>query len=299
MKVIVGTRGSNLAVTQTGHVIDMLKEKNPDIEFEVKTIKTKGDILSELPIDQIGGKEVFIKEIEKELLEGNIDMAVHSMKDVPGELPEGLKLSYIPKREDHRDVLVLREGLEGLDDLPKGAKIGTGSKRRKYQMLKYRDDLQIIPIRGNVQTRIDRIVSENLDGVILAAAGINRLGLKLKNKLVFLDDDIVLASPCQGILGLEIREDDERMEKILSSISDSQAEIQTKAERAFLQATGGSCHVPVGAYCKIDGEKIYIEGVLGTENGEKLERASISGPKDQAEKLGIELGKILNKEIGN
>ena len=298
MKIIVGTRGSNLATTQTGHVIDMLKEKNPNLEVEVKIIKTKGDILNEVPLDKIGGKEVFIKEIEKELLERSIDLAIHSMKDVPGDLPKGLKLSYIPKREDHRDVLVLRRGLESLEDLPRGGKIGTGSKRRKYQILKYRKDLEVVGIRGNVQTRIEKIESENLDGVIIAAAGINRLGLKLENKVIPLENDLVLSSPCQGILGLEIREDDLELEEILRSISDPIAEVQSKAERAFLKGTGGSCHIPVGAFCRVDGERIELEGILGTENGERLERASLSGSIDEAEKLGRDLANILNKEIG-
>lgn len=297
MKVIVGTRGSDLAVTQTNHIIDMLKEKNPNVEFQVKMIKTKGDLILDKPIGEIGGKEIFIKEIEKELLDGTIDMAVHSMKDMPGELPKGLKLSYIPKREDHRDVLVLRQGINSLEELPKGAKIGTGSKRRKFQMLKYRDDLEIIGIRGNVQTRIDRIDKEGLDGVILAAAGINRLGLKLDKKVISLDEEIMISSPCQGILGLEIREDDEEMNSLLETISDENAEIQTKGERAFLKGTGGSCHVPVGAYCKISGNEIQIDGVLGSEDGSKLVRKSISGPIEDAEKLGIELADILTKEI--
>ena len=157
MKIVVGTRGSNLALTQTNMVIQMIKDKCPDIEFEVKIIKTKGDIIKDVAIDKIGGKEIFVKEIERELLEGTIDMAVHSMKDMPGKLPKGLKLSSTPAREDHRDVLVCREGIRSLDELPKGARIGTGSKRRKYQILKYRPDLDIVPIRGNVETRIKRI----------------------------------------------------------------------------------------------------------------------------------------------
>lgn len=298
MKIIVGTRGSNLAVTQTNHVINMLKEKNPDVEFEVKTIKTKGDILNDIPLDKIGGKEVFIKEIERELLDGTIDLAIHSMKDLPGELPEGLKLTHIPKREDHRDVLVLRKGLGSLEDLPRGAKIGTGSKRRKYQILRYREDLEVVGLRGNVQTRINKIESEGLDGVILAAAGINRLGLELENTVVALEDEILVSSPCQGILGLEIREGDARLEEVIATIGDQEAEIQARAERAFLKGTGGSCHVPVGAYCRVDGDSLEIEGILGTEDGERLERASIAGSIEDAEDLGLELANILNKEIG-
>lgn len=298
MKIIVGTRGSNLAVTQTNHVIDMLREKNPDVEFEVKTIKTKGDILKDIPLDKIGGKEVFIKEIEKELLEGDIDLAIHSMKDVPGILPEGLKLSYIPKREDHRDVLVLKKGINSIDELKKGAKIGTGSKRRKYQMLELREDLEIVGIRGNVQTRIEKIESENLDGVILAAAGINRLSLELENTVIHLDNDQLLSSPCQGILALEIRDNDLDVEKVLKTISHDISEIQSQAERAFLKGTGGSCHVPVGAYLEVKGDDVTLYGMLGTEGGEIIRRASLTGDKSEAEELGIKLANILNEEIG-
>ncbi|NMB28310.1 MAG: hydroxymethylbilane synthase, partial [Tissierellia bacterium] len=205
MKVVVGTRGSSLALSQTNIVINMIKQIHPNIEFEVKIIKTKGDILKDIAIDKLGGKKIFVKEIERELLEGTIDMAIHSMKDMPGELPKGLKLSFTPLREDYRDVFVFREGINSLDELPKGAKIGTGSKRRKYQILAYRPDLNIVPIRGNVETRIKKIETENLDGVILAAAGIKRLGLNLGNRISYIDKKIMLPSPSQGILAIEIR----------------------------------------------------------------------------------------------
>lgn len=297
MKIVVGTRGSNLALTQTNMVIDMIKEAHPNMEFEVKIILTKGDIVKDLPIDKIGGKEIFTKEIEKELLAGTIDMAVHSMKDMPAELPLGLKLSYTPKREDSRDVLILREGIKGIDDLPIGGKIGTGSKRRKFQILQHRPDLEVVGLRGNIQTRINKIITENLDGIILAAAGIKRLGLELGERMVYLDKNIVLPSPTQGILAIEIREGDDRVHNILESISHSETEIQAKVERAFLKGAGGSCHVPVGANCKIVNDKIYLEGLLGTEDGEILIRKSIEGSVSSLEELGYELAKDMVKEI--
>lgn len=299
MKIVVGTRGSNLAVTQTNMVIDMIKMAHPNIELEVKIIITKGDIVKDLPIDKIGGKEIFTKEIERELLDGTIDMAVHSMKDMPVELPPGLKLSFTPKREDCRDALILREGIKGLDDLPIGGKIGTGSKRRKFQILEYRPDLDVVGLRGNIQTRINKIETENLDGVILAVAGINRLGLELGERMVYLDKNIVLPSPTQGILAIEIREEDNRLHNILESISHTETEIQAKVERAFLKGTGGSCHIPVGAYCEILDEKIYLEGLLGTVDGEILIRKSIEGSiYDSLEELGYGLAKDMVKEIG-
>lgn len=297
MKIVVGTRGSNLALTQTNMVIDMIKEAHPNMEFEVKIILTKGDIVKDLPIDKIGGKEIFTKEIEKELLAGTIDMAVHSMKDMPAELPLGLKLSYTPKREDSRDVLILRDGIKGIDDLPIGGKIGTGSKRRKFQILQHRPDLEVVGLRGNIQTRINKIITENLDGIILAAAGIKRLGLELGERMVYLDKDIVLPSPTQGILAIEIREGDDRVHNILESISHSETEVQAKVERAFLKGAGGSCHVPVGANCKIVNDKIYLEGLLGTEDGEILIRKSIEGSINSLEELGYELAKDMVKEI--
>ena len=297
MKIVVGTRGSNLALTQTNMVIDMIKEAHPNMEFEVKIILTKWDIVKDLPIDKIGGKEIFTKEIEKELLAGTIDMAVHSMKDMPAELPLGLKLSYTPKREDSRDVLILREGIKGIDDLPIGGKIGTGSKRRKFQILQHRPDLEVVGLRGNIQTRINKIITEDLDGIILAAAGIKRLGLELGERMVYLDKNIVLPSPTQGILAIEIREGDDRVHNILESISHSETEIQAKVERAFLKGAGGSCHVPVGANCKIVNDKIYLEGLLGTEDGDILIRKSIEGSINSLEELGYELAKDMVKEI--
>ena len=297
MKIIVGSRGSNLALTQTNMVIDSIKELHPEIEFEVKIIKTKGDILKDVPIDKLGGKEIFIKEIEKELLDGTIQMAIHSMKDMPGELPKGLKLSFTPKREDYRDVLILREGLKSIDDIPMGGVIGTGSKRRKYQILNHRSDLEIVGIRGNIETRISKIYTENLDGVILAAAGIHRLGLELGEKMVYLDKNIVLPSPTQGILAIEIKEDNYELERILKSISHEETEIQGKVERAFLKAVGGSCQIPVGAYCEVKGKKVHLEGLLGTINGERLIRKSIEGDINLCEALGQTLANEILKEV--
>ena len=297
MKIVVGSRGSNLAVTQTKMVMDMIKMENPGIELELKTIKTKGDIFLDTPIDKLGGKEIFIKEIEKELLESTIDMAVHSMKDMPGDLPKGLKLSSSPEREDHRDVLVLKEGLKSIDDIPRNGKIGTGSKRRKYQMLEYRPDLDIVGIRGNIETRINKIETENLYGVILAAAGIHRLGLELGQRAVYLDNSIMLSSPTQGILAIEVRENDEKMDKILKTIAHEKTEIQAIIERAFLKEVGGSCTIPVGAYCEVEDDKIYLDGLLGSDDGQVLIRKSIVGNLDSLHTLGQTLARDIIKEM--
>ena len=295
MKLVVGTRGSNLALVQTNWVVEQLKKNNPDIEFEIKIIKTKGDLIKDLPLDKIGDKGLFVKEIEKSLLDGEIDMAVHSMKDMPSYLPEGLKFAHSPKREDPRDALIFKEGYKSLDDLPQGARIGTGSKRRKYQLLKHRPDLEIVPIRGNIETRIKKIETEKLDGVVLAASGLRRAGLDDKIDY-YIPTDIMLPAPAQGILALEIREDDKETEKIIDSIKDDITKIQIDAERGFLIGVNGSCHIPMGAYCEIEGEKITLTGLYGDGEGKKIVVQSQVGTLADAPKIGYELAKSVLKE---
>ena len=295
MKLVVGTRGSNLALVQTNWVVDQLKKENPGVEFEVKIIKSKGDLIKDLPLDKIGDKGLFVKEIEKSLLDGEIDMAVHSMKDMPSYLPEGLKFAHSPKREDPRDALIFKEGYKSLDDLPQGARIGTGSKRRKYQLLKHRPDLEIVPIRGNIETRIKKIETEKLDGVVLAASGLRRAGLDDKIDY-YIPTDIMLPAPAQGILALEIREDDKETEKIIDSIKDDITKIQIDAERGFLIGVNGSCHIPMGAYCEIEGEKITLTGLYGDGEGKKIVVQSQVGTLADAPKIGYELAKSVLKE---
>ncbi|MCI6737790.1 MAG: hydroxymethylbilane synthase [Intestinibacter sp.] len=296
MKIVVGTRGSNLALIQTNWVVDELKKANPDVEFEVKIIKTKGDLIKDLPLDKIGDKGLFVKEIEKSLLNKEIDMAVHSMKDMPSYLPEGLKFASSPKREDPRDVLIFKEGYKSIEDLPKGARIGTGSKRRKYQLLKHRPDLEIVPIRGNIETRIKKIETENLDGVVLAASGLKRAGLEEKIDY-YIPTHIMLPAPAQGILALEIRENDEETESIINSIKDDITKVQIDAERGFLIGVDGSCHIPMGAYCDIDGDKIKLTGLYGDGDGKKIIIQSQEGTIEDAPKIGYELAKSVLKEF--
>lgn len=298
MKIVVGTRGSKLALIQTNWVVDELKKANPDVEFEVKVIKTKGDLITHLPLHKIGDKGLFTKEIEQQLLDEKIDLAIHSMKDMPSVLPEGLKFASLPKREDPRDVLVLKEQYKTIDDLPQGAKIGTGSKRRTYQLLKYRPDLNIVPIRGNIDTRIKKIEDENLDGVVLAAAGLNRAGLD-NHISYYLPTEIMIPAPAQGALALEIREGDSTMEEIISHIKDDLTEIQVVAERGFLAGVNGSCHVPMGAYCEIKDNKLHLSGIYGDEEGSKLVIKSITGSIEQAEEIGFELAKRVLKEYNS
>lgn len=296
IKIRVGTRGSRLALTQTNHVIEMLKAAEPGLEVETVIIKTKGDKILDMPLDKIGDKGLFVKEIEHALLRGEIDMAVHSMKDMPTDQPEGLMIVAPPAREDARDALVLREGLGGLDDIPQGGRIGTGAIRRISQILKKRPDLRFESIRGNVETRMGKIESEGLDGVVLAAAGLKRLGLEHRITEV-LDYDVVLPSPAQGILAIECREDDEQTRTLLEAISDSTAALQATAERTFLQAVDGGCHIPVGAYCHIDGEKVTLDTMLGKGDGSLLKRASWTGPASMAKEGAEEMAKKLKEEV--
>lgn len=299
MKIVVGSRGSKLALTQTMWVLNKIKEKNKDIEFEIKIIKTKGDKILNKPLDKIGSKGLFVKEIENELLNKKIDMAVHSMKDMETDMPKDLKFSHVPIREDYRDTLIVNKKYKSLDDLPVGAKIGTGSKRRIYQILKYREDLNIVPIRGNIETRISKINNEGLHGVILAAAGIKRLQLENNQNynIIYLSKDIMLPAPAQGILALQIRKDREDLHNIIQCIEDKNSYIQAIAERSFLKGVNGGCHMPIGSYCTIKGNDIILEGLLGKEDGSVLLRKALVGTINNAEFVGRELANILLKEI--
>ena len=298
MKVVVGTRGSKLALTQTNWVIDQLKERNPQVEFEVKIIKTKGDLIQHLSLDKIGDKGLFVKEIEQQLLDKEIDIAVHSMKDMPSTLPAGLRFAGTPEREDPRDVLILKEGYKNIDDLPRGAKIGKGSKRRKYQLLKYRPDLEIVPIRGNIDTRIQKIKDENLDGIVLAAAGMIRAGMTEQISYYF-PVDLMVPAPAQGALAIEIRENDLEIESLVNSIKDEVTQVRVAAERGFLIGVNGSCHVPMGAYCEIVGDQLKLTGLYGNEEGSKLVIKTLEGSIESPIDLGVELAQLVLKEYEN
>ena len=296
MKVVIGTRGSRLALTQTKWVIDELEKHYPELACEMKIIKTKGDLIQDKPLDKIGDKGIFTKEIEAELLKGNIDMAVHSMKDMPSELPLGLRFTRTLKREDARDVLILKEGYASIEDLPIGATIATGSKRRKYQLLAYRSDLNIVPIRGNVDTRLYKLEEEKLEGIVLAAAGLHRLGLADKITC-YLPMEIMLPAPAQGALAIEIRQEDTKAYDLVKVLEDPVSSIQVEAERAFMDAINGGCHMPIGAYCEVIGTKLRMRGLLGDELGKKLVIKELCAPIGSEKQLGEELASVLRKEF--
>jgi len=298
MKIIVGSRGSKVAITQTNWFLNLLKARFSELEFEIKIIKTKGDQILDKALDKIGDKGLFVTEIENELINGDIDLAVHSMKDMPSELPEGLIFASVPQREDPRDVLILREGISSLDEVPIGGKIATGSKRRKYQLLKLRPDLQIMPIRGNVETRIRKIKDENLDGTILAAAGVKRIGLEDKISQYFEAEEMIPA-PAQGVLAIEIKSDRLDLISLVNLIEDKKTQVQVDAERAFLEGVNGSCHMPIGAFGQINDDSLTLLAVLGKEDGSNLVRKSLSGHISDAKLIGRTLADIIYSEVNS
>ena len=287
----IGTRGSKLALTQTNFVADKLKKAIPDAEVEICVIKTSGDIMQDVSLLTIGGQGVFVKEIEEALLSEKIDLAVHSMKDVPGENPEGLIFSAILPREDVRDVLVSRNNIK-LEFMPKGAKIGTGSQRRGAQIKALLPDVSIVPLRGNIETRIKKIETENINGVILAAAGMKRNGLTEKITQ-FLPVETMLPAVGQGALGLQICKNDDELAKACAVLNDAATSVEVAAERAFLRTLGGGCRLPIAALGKLDGQMLTLEGMLAAPNGTTVIREKISGTIKDAEEMGKKLAEIV------
>lgn len=296
MKLVIGTRASRLALIQTQWVADALRRQNPAVEVEIKTITTKGDRIQDLPLDQIGGQGIFTRAIVAALHSGEIDLAVHSLKDMPSAMEEGLDLACVPAREDPRDALVTRPGIASLEELPMGAKIGCGSKRRICQLLALRPDLEIRPIRGNVDTRLDRIERDGLDGTILAVSGLKRLGWEGRICHPFSPDEMIPACG-QGALGLQIRADDRAVKAALAPLEDPLATRQVAAERAFLAAAGGSCHLPVGAYCRVEEGRSTLLGMLGTEDGPLWVEGWESAPAGEEAALGRRLGEQLKAQL--
>ena len=286
----IGTRGSTLALAQTAWVKGKLEEKFPDTRIETILIKTSGDRFLEASVQAIGGKGIFTKEIEDALLRHEIDIAVHSMKDLPTDLSAGLIVAAVPHREDPRDVLV-SAGAKRLSDLSAGAKIGTGSLRRRAQLLYYRRDLMIVPIRGNVDTRLKKLDQGEYDALVMAAAGLKRIDRE-ERIAEYISNDVCLSAAGQGALGLESREDDSIREQ-LSFLHDPATFAEVTAERSFLNRLGGGCHVPVGARGIAEGEKFRLLGVVANPDGSSLFRGETSGCVAHAEELGRELAERL------
>lgn len=295
-KIIVGSRRSKLAITQTNWVIDQLKKLGAPFEFEVKEIVTKGDRILDVTLSKVGGKGLFVKEIEQAMLDKEIDMAVHSMKDMPAVLPEGLTIGCIPEREDHRDALISK-GHVPLDQLKQGAKIGTSSLRRSAQLLVKRPDLNIKWIRGNVDTRLEKLETEDYDAIILAAAGLSRLGWTSDTVTEFLSDEVCVPAVGQGALSIECREDDHELLALFEKFTCKNTDRAVRAERSFLDKMEGGCQVPIAGYAFInEQDEIVLTALVAAPDGSVVYKEQVTG-KDPIE-LGIKAADSLIEKGG-
>jgi hydroxymethylbilane synthase len=316
--VIIGTRGSQLALWQAKHVAERLRESRSGIQVRLEAIRTTGDKILDVPLARVGGKALFVKEIEEALLSGQVDLAVHSMKDVPTELPAGLLIAAVPRREDAGDVLLSRTGARFLD-LHQGAVVGTSSLRRQAQLLHHRPDLQVIPLRGNLDTRIRKLDSEGLDAIVLAVAGIRRLGLTHRITEI-LDPEICLPAVGQGALGIEIRAQgtahraqgtegggppnlrtseprtgnrDAEISGLIVSLDHRETHLAVFAERSILRRLGGGCQVPIAGHALVEGPVLVLRGLVASPDGRRLIRAERRGPVGDGEVLGAALAEDL------
>jgi hydroxymethylbilane synthase len=316
-KIIIATRGSKLALWQAEWVKAELERRNPDIRIELKKIKTTGDKILDVPLAKVGGKGLFVKEIEEALMRKGADLAVHSMKDVPVDLPEGLHIAAVCKREDPRDALISNVqrstfNVQRFKNLPKGAKVGTSSLRRMCQLLSVRPDLNIAQLRGNLDTRIRKLDEGQFDAIIVAAAGVKRLGLAQRITEI-LDAGISLPAIGQGAVGIECRVNDKFINKLLEPLNHTETAVCVRAERAFLRKLEGGCQVPIAGHarlvkiqdsgCKIQDSKnsslvtdhssLVIDGLVGSISGDRIIKDSIEGNPDKAEQLGTKLAEML------
>ena len=291
--LILGTRQSKLAMIQAELVKACLQQAFPDLEIHIHGMTTQGDESLHLDFAQLD-KGMFTKTIETALLNGDIDVAVHSLKDLPTKLPNGLQLRAVLPREDSRDVFVSNEAGR-LNELPPGTRIGTGSPRRRAQVLAYRNDLDVIPIRGNVDTRLTRLDSDEYDALILAAAGLKRLGLEHRITS-YLEFDVMMPPPGQGPIGLEIRQSDQRIETFLDKINHTDTWYEVMAERSFLKTLGGGCHIPIASQAVCQLNQLNISGLVSNPDGQQMIRLQRSGSVADAELLGQQLANELLKK---
>ncbi len=291
MIVRIGTRGSRLALAQSQWIGERLEARHAGLKVELVRIKTRGDKILDAPLSKVGGKGLFVKEIEEALLRGEVDAAVHSMKDVPTELPEGLGIRVFPEREDPRDALVSARG-ERLEELPLGARLGTSSLRRGAQLLHQRPDLEVRSIRGNVETRLGKLASGEVDAVVLAAAGLRRLGLEDKATQL-LPPSQVLPAMGQGALGVEMRLDDEATRGMFRFLNHGPTELRIRAERALLAGLEGGCQVPIAGYAVLNGGTLVLRGMVAEVDGSALIADEASGEADCPEEIGRRLARSL------
>lgn len=289
--VRVGSRGSQLALRQTEQVVAALRRFHPGREFQVCPVRTEGDRRARAPLSRIGGQGVFVRELEARLAAGEVDLAVHSLKDVPTELAPGLTLAAVPAREDPRDALVSRGDLR-LAELPAGARVGTGSARRAVQARALRPDLEYVDIRGNVDTRLRRVREGSVDAVILAAAGLARLG-RLGEAAEVLDVETMLPAAGQGALAVEARADDAELCGLVAPLEDRETRAAVEAERAFLRRLGAGCRLPVGALGEVEGSTLRLRALVADGRGEHILREDLTGHSEEAEALGTRLAERL------
>lgn len=289
----IGSRGSQLALWQANHISALLRDRGYDVELEI--IKTTGDKITDVALAKVGTKGMFTKEIEEALADGRVDLAVHSLKDLPTEMQPGFEIAAITKRENPRDVFVSRN-YAAIEDLPQGARVGTSSLRRQAQIKALRADLDIYPLRGNVDTRLRKLNSGEYDAIILAAAGVTRLGLTAMVKQI-IPPEVMCPAAGQGALGIEIRLGDEVTRRQLAFLDDAAARATTTSERALLNQLGGGCQVPIGAFAEIHHGRLHLQGVVANPDGSEVLREARDG--DDPEKLGAELGDSLLRKGGD
>lgn len=294
--LIIGTRQSLLALWQSNHIASLLRKQYPDCQVTLKKIVTKGDRILDVPLAQIGGKGLFTKEIETELLDGTVDLAVHSLKDMPTVLPEGLCLTAITTRANVGDAFVSNK-YASFSELPQGAVLGTSSLRRKAQLLAVRPDLKIVDLRGNVDTRLRKLDEGQMDAIILAAAGLERLGHADRIREI-IPTTICLPAVGQGALAIECRSDNKEVREMLAFLNDLPTKQGTDAERAFLGLIEGGCQVPIGVHAEVENDNVKIEAVIASLDGSKVLRNNITGPAVNAADLGRKLGQQMLAEGG-
>ena len=295
--LILGTRGSKLAVHQSQWVQARLQELAPGLTISLQRIQTSGDKILDVPLAKIGGKGLFVKEIEDALLSKEIDLAVHSMKDVPTALPEGLDILCVPPREDPRDALITRDGCR-LDQLKPGARIGTSSLRRQAQLLHYRPDFTIEMLRGNLDTRLRKLREGQFDAIVLAAAGLRRLAWDAEIT-EYLPVHLSLPAIAQGALGIEARSDDTFVRELLSRFEHRPTRITVTAERALLHRLEGGCQVPIAAHAALEGDRLTVDGLVASVDGRRVIRHQIQGPASEAQTLGTKLAERLLADGGD
>ncbi len=289
----LGTRASLLALCQANWVKNRVEEQNPSVTVNLVHIKTTGDKI-DTPLFKVGGKGLFIKEIEEALLRGAVDLAVHSAKDLPAVIPDGLSLMVFPEREDPRDALITEDG-KRFSEIPSGGKVGTGSLRRQAQLLNLRPDLKVVPLRGNLDTRLKKLSSLKLDAIILASAGLRRMCWQARISEYF-EPEVMLPAIGQGVLAIEGRKGDERIHRVVASLNHLPSQICVLAERAFLKRLGGGCQVPIAGLARVEGAKLIFIGLVAGIDGKKVVKGKVEGAVGKNEELGERLaGELLAK----